>query len=40
MTRLKERVKTLLSYEEPFVIGGDFNVIPAPEDVYDPGRLD
>lgn len=36
MTRLKERARTLLSYEEPFVIAGDFNVIPAPEDVYNP----
>ncbi len=36
MTRLKERVKTLLTLEEPFVIAGDFNVIPAPEDVYNP----
>ena len=36
MERLRERVKTLLTYEEPFVIAGDFNVIPAPEDVYNP----
>jgi exodeoxyribonuclease-3 len=36
MNRLKERVKTLLTYEEPFVIAGDYNVIPAPEDVYNP----
>ncbi|HEU4475268.1 MAG TPA: exodeoxyribonuclease III [Methyloceanibacter sp.] len=36
MTRLKERIKTLLQYEEPMVIAGDFNVIPAPEDVYNP----
>jgi exodeoxyribonuclease-3 len=26
----------LLHYEEPMVIAGDFNVIPAPEDVYNP----
>jgi len=36
MTRLRERVKTLLALEEPFVVAGDFNVIPAPEDVYNP----
>ena len=30
MTRLKERIRTLLHYEEPMVIAGDFNVIPAP----------
>ncbi|MGA9541638.1 MAG: exodeoxyribonuclease III [Methyloceanibacter sp.] len=36
MERLKARVKELLSYEEPFVIAGDYNVIPTPEDVYDP----
>jgi exodeoxyribonuclease-3 len=36
MSRLKERVKSLLALEEPLVIAGDFNVIPAPEDVYNP----
>jgi exodeoxyribonuclease III len=36
MTRLKMRVKTLLAGEEPMVIAGDFNVIPTPDDVYDP----
>ena len=36
MSRLKERVKELLTYEEPFVIAGDYNVIPEPEDCYDP----
>jgi exodeoxyribonuclease-3 len=36
MSRLKERVKELLTYEEPFVIAGDYNVIPAPADVYNP----
>ena len=36
MTRLKERIKTLLENEVPMVIAGDFNVIPAPEDVYNP----
>jgi exodeoxyribonuclease-3 len=36
MSRLRERVKALLLLEEPMVVAGDFNVIPAPEDVYDP----
>ena len=36
MTRLKEHIKTLLANEETMVITGDFNVIPAPEDVYNP----
>ncbi|MDJ0513294.1 MAG: exodeoxyribonuclease III [Methyloceanibacter sp.] len=36
MDRLTDRIKVLLTYEEPFVIAGDYNVIPAPEDVYDP----
>lgn len=36
MERLRSRVKELLTYEEPFVVAGDYNVIPTPEDVYDP----
>ena len=36
MTRLRERITTLLANEEPMIIAGDFNVIPAPEDVYNP----
>lgn len=36
MNRLRERLKALLLFEEPLVVAGDFNVIPAPEDVYDP----
>jgi exodeoxyribonuclease-3 len=36
MARLKERVKALLALEESFIIAGDFNVIPAPEDVHNP----
>jgi exodeoxyribonuclease-3 len=36
MARLKERVKALLTYEEQMVVAGDFNVIPTPEDVYNP----
>jgi exodeoxyribonuclease III len=36
MRRLRERVKALLELEEPLIIAGDFNVIPAPDDVYNP----
>ncbi len=37
MDRLIHHVRgALLSYEEPFVLGGDYNVCPADEDVYDP----
>jgi len=36
MTRLRDRIKTLLADEEPMIVAGDFNVIPAPEDVYNP----
>jgi exodeoxyribonuclease-3 len=36
MERLKERARALLALEEPVVLAGDYNVIPAPEDVYDP----
>ncbi|ACI98445.1 exodeoxyribonuclease III [Rhodospirillum centenum] len=36
MERLKAHVGELLAREVPFVLGGDYNVIPAPEDVYDP----
>src|SRR4029077_16254076 len=31
MTRLRDRIKTLLANEEPMIVAGDFNVIPAPE---------
>lgn len=36
LERLQDHVVALLRAEMPFVIGGDFNVIPAPEDVYAP----
>ena len=36
MARLGEQVAGLLAGERPIVLGGDYNVIPAPEDVYDP----
>ncbi len=38
--RLREHLAQLLSYEEAVVIGGDYNVSPAPEDVYDHTKLD
>ncbi len=36
MRRLKTHIQNLLETEIPFALGGDFNVIPAPEDVCDP----
>jgi len=36
MARLRAHVAELLTGEQPVVLGGDYNVIPAPEDVYDP----
>ena len=34
--RLKRHAEALLKTEEPFVLAGDFNVIPSKADVYDP----
>ncbi len=34
--RLKAHAKTLLAYEEPLVLAGDYNIIPRPQDVYNP----
>jgi len=36
MKRLRDHARDLLAREVPLVLGGDYNVIPAPEDVYDP----
>lgn len=36
MTRLTAHARELLAYEEPFVLAGDYNVIPTEDDVYDP----
>ncbi len=36
MQRLYDHARALLAYEEPIVLAGDYNVIPAAEDVYDP----
>ncbi len=35
MKRLRDRVETLLADDVPFVLGGDYNVIPAEEDAAD-----
>lgn len=39
MDRLIERAETLLEAEAPFVLGGDYNVCPTDDDVYDPTAL-
>lgn len=36
MTRLEAHARDRLALEEPFVLAGDYNVIPRPEDVHDP----
>ena len=36
MDRLRAHARELLALEEPLVLAGDYNVIPAPEDVRDP----
>ena len=36
MERLRDRARALLHDEETFVLGGDYNVLPGDEDVYDP----
>ncbi len=38
MARLRDHARGLLDSEQPVVLGGDYNVIPAPEDVYEPAR--
>ena len=40
LDRLHGHAKRLLAYEEAFVLGGDYNVAPGPEDVYDAEALD
>lgn len=37
MGRLRDRLAILREERVPFAVGGDFNVIPEPEDCYDPG---
>ncbi len=36
MERLYAHAKTLLSYEEPLVLAGDYNIIPTDDDVWNP----
>lgn len=36
LTRLRHHVQQLLSYEEPLILAGDYNVIPEAKDVHDP----
>jgi exodeoxyribonuclease-3 len=36
LDQLYRHVKTLLTYDEKLVLGGDFNIAPQDQDVYDP----
>lgn len=36
LTHLYHHTQTLLTYDEAFVLGGDFNIAPTDRDVYDP----
>lgn len=36
MKRLRNHAQNLLTYEEPLVLAGDYNVIPRPGDTHDP----
>ena len=36
MERLKRRTESLLPYEEPLILAGDYNVIPGDKDTHDP----
>ena len=36
MRRLNAHARTLMAYEEPLVLAGDYNVIPEAADVFDP----
>jgi len=40
LNALEQRLSTLLATELPVVLGGDFNIAPAANDVYDPSRFD
>lgn len=39
MDRLIVRAKELLATEEPFLMAGDYNIIPGDDDVFDPSRF-
>jgi len=36
LARLRDHARELLRFEEPVVFGGDYNVCPTDDDVYDP----
>jgi exodeoxyribonuclease-3 len=36
MRRLEDHARALLATEQPFVLAGDYNIIPTDADVYDP----
>lgn len=36
MARLERQARALLDTEDPVVLGGDYNIIPTADDVYDP----
>lgn len=38
LTHLYKHMQTLLTYDETFVIGGDFNIAPTDQDGYDPQK--
>lgn len=38
MERLRNHASALMKFEQPIVLGGDYNVIPEPGDVYNPER--
>lgn len=38
--RLKTHMAELLTYDEPVIVGADYNLAPSPIDVYDPEKLD
>lgn len=38
MDRLHAHARALLALEEPLVLAGDYNVIPGPDDVYEPAN--
>jgi len=39
MDRLRAHVQALLATEDTFVLGGDYNVVPTNDDVYDPAAF-
>ncbi|MDD9876311.1 MAG: exodeoxyribonuclease III [Magnetovibrio sp.] len=39
MERLRDHVRALLETEDAFVLGGDYNICPTDDDVYEPARF-